>query len=111
MGMIINLIVSAVAVYLTAYILPGVAVDGWISALVAALVLGVVNTFIKPIIKIIALPITVITLGLFSVIINGLLILLVAAVVPGFSVNGFLWALIFGVILWLVNSVLHSLVK
>jgi putative membrane protein len=108
MSLIISLIVGTIAVYVTSYVLPGVQVDGWITALIVSVILGIVNTFIKPIIQIIALPITVLTLGLFSIIINGVLILLVAALVPGFTIQNFLWALAFGLVLWLVNAVLDS---
>lgn len=108
MGIIVNLIISTVAVYITAFLLPGVQISGWITALIVAIILGLVNTFIKPIIQLVALPITLLTLGLFSVILNGLLILLVAAIIPGFTIVSFLWALAFGIVLWLVNLVLDT---
>jgi putative membrane protein len=111
MSIIINLLISGLAVFVSAYILPGVSVTGFGSALVAAVVLGIVNAFIKPVISIFALPITVLTLGLFSIVINGLLVLLVSAIVPGFDVDGFLWAIVFAFVLSLINGFLGMLSK
>jgi putative membrane protein len=111
MSVIINLLISGLAVFVSAYILPGVSVTGFGSALVAAVVLGVVNAFIKPIISIFLLPITVLTLGLFSIVINGLLVLLVSAIVPGFDVDGFWWAIVFAFVLSLINGFLGMLSK
>lgn len=111
MSIIINLLISGLAVFVSAYILPGVSVTGFGSALVAAVVLGIVNAFIKPVISIFALPITILTLGLFSIVINGLLVLLVSAIVPGFDVDGFLWAIVFAFVLSLINGFLGMLSK
>lgn len=112
MSIIINLLLNGLAVFITSYILQaGVRVDGFVTALIVAVVLALVNTFIKPIIHIFALPLTVVTLGLFSIVINALMILLVDAIIPGFEVSGFLWALIFSFILSLINSVLGSFTK
>ena len=101
-------VLSALAIGIAAYILPGITVAGVIPALVLAVVLGVINTFIKPVLTILTLPLSVITLGLFSLVLNTLLIMLAAAVVPGVEVAGFLWALIFGIVLALVSAVLKS---
>lgn len=106
---IINLVLSSVAVLISAYILPGVHVDGFFTALVAAVLLAVVNTFIKPFIVFLTLPINVLTLGLFSLVINALMVMIVTAIVPGFEVDGILWALVFSVVLSLVSSVLFML--
>lgn len=111
MSIIINLLISGLAVFVSAYILPGVSVTGFGAALVAAVVLGIVNAFIKPVISIFALPITVLTLGLFSIVINGLLVLLVSAIVPGFDVDGFLWAIVFAFVMSLINGFLGMLSK
>lgn len=110
MSILINLLVSGLAVFVTAYILPGVMIDGFLTALIVAVVMGVVNMFIKPIIQIISLPITVVTLGLFSFIINVLLIMFVDFLVTGFTIDGFLWALVFGVVLWMVQVVLNTVI-
>lgn len=107
MRVLIQWLVSALAIGITAYLLPGVRVAGILPALVTALVLGLVNIFIRPLLILLTLPLNVLTLGLFTLIINALLVLLVAAVVPGFSVRGFLWALLFGLVLAVVNFLLN----
>lgn len=109
MRLLIRLLANALAVFIAAYVLPGVAVDGPLTALIVAVVLGVVNTFLKPILVILTLPITFVTLGLFLLVINGALVLLVGELVPGFVVDGFLWALLFSLVVSLVGSFLNAL--
>ncbi|MBI3619666.1 phage holin family protein [Candidatus Roizmanbacteria bacterium] len=111
MVMIANLLLSALAVFITSYLLPGVRVDNFLSALTVAIVLGVVNAIVKPILTILTLPITLLTLGLFTFVINALIILFVSSLVRGFAVDGFLAALLFSLVLSIVNSVLHALTK
>lgn len=110
MNFIVRLLVSGLAVFITAYILPGVRVDGFVTALLVAVLLGLANAVLKPILTIITLPITILTLGLFSFIINALIILLVSTLVPGFHVDGLLWAVIFGIVLAIVGGILHRLI-
>jgi putative membrane protein len=109
MQILINLLLSGIAVFVSAYILPGVKVDGFVTALVVAVFLAVVNTFIKPLVLFLTLPITFLTLGLFSFVINALMVILVATIVPGFRVDGILWALVFSIVLSLVSSVISML--
>ena len=109
--MFVNLVVSSLAVIISAYILPGVKVDGFLTAVVVAIILGVVNMFIKPILLLLTLSLNILTLGLFSFVINAALVLFVSSIVPGFRVSGFLWALIFSLVLSLVSSFLYSLTK
>jgi len=109
MNILINWLVSAFAILVTAYLLPGVVVGNFTTALVVALVLGIINAFIKPILLILTLPINILTLGLFTFVINALIIILTADLVPGFKVNGFWWALLFSVVLSIINSFLHQL--
>lgn len=106
MSFFINLLLSALAVAIAAYITPGATVDGYVTALIVAIVLAIVNSTIGPILKTIALPLNILTLGLVSLIINILMVLLVAKIVPGFQLDGFWTALVFAVILALVNMVL-----
>ncbi len=106
MSFIINLLLSALAVAVAAYITPGATVDGYLTAIIVALLLAIVNSTIGPILKNIALPLNILTLGLVSLIINILMVLLVDKIVPGFSLDGFWTALVFAVILALVNMVL-----
>lgn len=109
MQIIINLLLSTVAVIISAYVLPGVKVDSFLTAVVVAVVLGIINAVIKPILIVITLPINIITLGLFTFIINGIIILLVSAFVPGFKVQGFLWAILFSIVLSIVSWFISSL--
>ena len=104
MKFFLHCFVSALAIVITAYLLPGVHVDGFITALILAVVLGVINAFLRPILVILTLPLTVVTFGLFLLVLNTLLIMGAAAIVPGFSVSGFWWAFLFGIVLALVNS-------
>lgn len=108
MNLLVNLGLSAIAVMVTAYVLPGTHIDSVWTAIVVAIVLGIVNAILKPILLILTLPITLLTLGLFTVVINAVLILLVSRVVPGFRVDGFLWAVVFGLVLSIVNRFLHK---
>lgn len=100
---LINLLLSGIAVIITAYLLPGVHVQNFITALVVAVVLGIITAILKPILLLLTLPINILTLGLFTFVINGVVILLVTAIVPGFHVDGFLWAILFSLVLSLVN--------
>lgn len=105
MNIIIHWLIATVAVIISAFLIPGVHVGGFLSALVAAVVLGFLNTFIKPLLILFTLPINILTLGLFTLVINALLILLASAVVPGFRVDGFWWAVLFSIVLAIVNIV------
>ena len=108
MNILIRLIINTLVVLAVAYIMPSVHVDNYTTAFVAALAIAVVNTILKPILIFLTLPIEIITLGLFTLIINAFLIMLAAYVVPGFSVDGFWAALIFGVIFSIVNISFHK---
>ena len=111
MGIIINLLLSGLAVVIAAYVLPGIKVDGYFTAIVVAVVLGIVNAVLKPILLALTLPINMLTLGFFTFVVNALLVMLVASIVPGFMVDGFAWALAFSLVLYLVNYFLHSISK
>ena len=99
---IIHWVVSAVAILIAAYLLEGVEAT-LIGALVAAVVIGLINAFLKPLVMLLTLPINVVTLGLFSLVINALLVMLADAVVPDFSIDGFWTAFIFAILLSLLN--------
>lgn len=111
MNIIINWIISGLAILITAYLLPGVHVVDFITALMVALVLGIVNAFIKPILIILTLPINILTLGLFTFVINAFLVILTMNLVKGFQVDGFLWALLFSLVLSVISTILRGLVK
>lgn len=87
---VIQIVVVAVLLLIVARILPGIEIDGCLSALLAGLALGVINALLKPLLVLLTLPITVLTLGLFLLVINALLLRLAAAIVPGFRVSGFM---------------------
>ena len=109
--MIIRLIVSTIAVLITAYVLDGVIVDHWWWAAIVAIVLGLINTFIKPIVKFFTLPINLLTLGLFSLVINALMVELAAWILkPHFVVQDFWWAMGFSIALTIIGWLLHLFV-
>lgn len=106
---LVNLLINTLAVIISAYILPGVKVDGFATALIVAIVLGAVNMFIKPVLVLLTLPLTILSLGLFTFVINAFLILLVSNLVPGFKVDGFLAAFLFSLVLSIVGAFLQTL--
>lgn len=110
MSLLIRWLVATIAVMLTSYLLPGVVLTGFFAALIVALVLGIINAVIKPLLVILTLPINILTLGLFTLVINALLIMLASAVVDGFSVAGFMTALWFSIILSIISFLLNKLV-
>jgi len=109
MKIIIHWFLSAVAIIITAYLLPkeAIFVQSFFVALVVAVVLGFLNTIIRPILVVLTLPIEILTLGLFTFVINAGLVLLTSRFVDGFYVKSFWWALAFSLVLWLVNTVLR----
>ena len=111
MNGIIRFLLTGLAVMLTAYLLPGVHVDNYGYALLVALVLSIANIFVKPFLIILTIPLTIFTLGLFLLVINALIILMVDYFVPGFSVDGFWWALGFSLILSTFNSFFTDLTR
>lgn len=106
--MLLRLILTTFAVIITSYILPGVELKGFLTALAVAVVIGFLNLFVKPLLILFTIPVTVVTFGLFLLVINALIILMADAIVPGFFVNGFWWALAFSIILTLVNTLFRT---
>jgi putative membrane protein len=110
MRLLIVWLINAVALFFLPYVLPFVHVDDFVSALVAALILGLINALIRPILVLLTLPVTILTLGLFIFIINGLLFWAVGSWVQGFRVDGFwagvLGAIVYSVISWLLSALL-----
>lgn len=107
--MLITLLINAVAFYVTAYLVPGVKIAGWEALAVISIVWGVLTIVLKPILIFLTLPINILSLGLFTFVINALLIMLMSRLVRGFSVDGFGTALLAAVVLALVNLVLSRL--
>ena len=108
---IIRWFVNAIALYIVTRILPGIQLADFGSALVAVLVIGLVNALIKPILLLLTLPITILTFGLFSLVINALMLMLAGNLTPGFQVDGFGTALIGSILLSIITTILHSLAK
>ncbi len=111
MSIIVKWALSAVAVLVAAYILPGVAVASFWSALVVAVVLALLNALLKPILIVLTIPITVVTLGLFLLVINALIILLTDSLIDGFSVSNFWWALIFSFLLSILGALFDDIAE
>lgn len=105
------LLINVLALLITAYLVPGFVIANYQAAIVAAIVIGVINTFIKPVVQLIALPITFVTLGLFSIVINIAFLFLAAQLTPGFDINGVIPALLGSIVLSLVSSFLGMLTK
>lgn len=108
MRLILIWICNALALLAVAYLLPGIRVDGFSSALIAALVLGLINTLLRPLLILLTLPATVLTLGLFILVINGLLFWFAGSVLRGFEVSGF-WVGVMGAFLYSILSYVFSL--
>jgi putative membrane protein len=102
-------LIMAVSIIISSYIIPGVKVNGFFSALWVAFFLGIVNVLIRPILILITLPINILTLGLFTFVINALLILLASSILKGFEVGGFWIAVLFSIVLSLINYVIGRL--
>ncbi len=111
MKTILRLLLSALAVIILSKVLPNVEVDSYVTALIVALVLSVLNFLIKPIMVLLTLPITILTFGLFLLVINAAIILLADHFIAGFSVNGFWWALLFSILLSVLQTVLFTFLK
>lgn len=111
MRLILYLLVSALSVFIASYIIPGVEVQNTLTIFIVAIVLGVLNTFIKPVLVVLTLPVTVLTLGLFIFVLNALMVLIVSWIVPGFHVDGFITALLFSIVVSLVSWFLSSFLK
>ena len=101
MKLIIRLLLNALAVVILSYVLPGVGVDSMVTAIIVAVVLSLLNFLVKPILVILTLPITILTLGLFLLVINAII----------FQVVNFWWAIIFSLLLSILQAILHSILK
>src|SRR5215216_672426 len=108
MNLIMRIVVTSIIAFGLSYILKGVQIDTFTTAIVLALVLAILNAIVKPILIFITLPITVVTLGLFLFVINALIIILADKFIKGFHVDGFWWALLFSLLLSIVTSVLYK---
>lgn len=111
MKFIIKLLLNALAVVVLSKVLSGVSVDSYTTAIIVAVVLSVLNLLVKPFLILLTLPITIVTLGLFLLVVNALIILLADNLIDGFSVDGIWTAILFSILLSILQSILHSLLK
>jgi putative membrane protein len=111
MPFILKLLLTSIAILIAGYILPGIHVETFWTALLVALVISFLNVFLKPLMVILTIPFTVITFGLFLLVINALIIMIAGSWVNGFKVDGFWWAMLFSIILSVISSILENLVK
>ena len=109
--MIIRWVLFALALMLTAWLVPGISVDNFVSALIVVVVIALINIFIKPLINMITLPINAATLGIFAFVINALLLMLAGYLAPGFGVDGFISALIGSLVLSVLGVVVTYVSK
>ena len=110
MKLVARLLINVIAILATTYLLEGIHLSGFGIAIIVAVVLGIINIILKPILIILTLPVTIVSLGLFLLVINALMIMLTAWLVPGFEVNNFWWALLFSIVLTIINWILNQLV-
>ena len=109
MKLFVNLVVNILTLMIVATVLPGFVVSGWWAVLVAAVAIGVINTFLKPVLLLLTLPLSIITLGIFALVLNVFLLMLAAQVVPGFSIDSFLTAFLASILISLVSAFLGRL--
>lgn len=109
MNLIIRLFITAIVAYLLTTILPGVHFEGFSSAIIFAIVLGVLNIFVKPVLSLFGLPLTILTLGFFALVINAGIVLIADYFIDSMVVDGFWWAFIFSILLSIVTSLANSM--
>ena len=111
MKTILRVLLTALAVVILAKVLPGVEVDGYVSAIIVAVVVALLRFIVKPILVILTLPITIITLGLFLLVINAIIIMMADYFISGFSVDSIWWAILFALLLSILQSIFHSVLE
>jgi putative membrane protein len=110
-SLIVRWVLNAFSLYIVAKILPGIHLLDFGSALIAVIIIGLVNALIKPLLFLLTLPVTIITFGLFALVLNALMLMLASALTPGFKIDGFGTALLGSILLSIVTTILHSLVQ
>lgn len=111
MGFIIRLLLTGLAAFFIAQFMPGIHLDSWVDGIWLALVLALLNAIVRPVLVLLTIPITFLTLGLFLLVINVIIIYLADAVLGGFDVTSVLWALIYSLVLAVVTSIISSVTK
>ena len=110
-GLLVRWVINALGLLLIANIIENITLQGFGAALIAVLVLGIVNAVIRPILLLLTLPLNILTLGLFTFVVNGFILYMVASVVDGFQINGFLAAIVATILLSLISTLANKLVK
>jgi len=110
MNFFVQLLISALAVYFTAWVLPGVSIRNYFTAIGVALVIGLLDAFLRPILVFLTIPVTIVTFGLFLFVINAVIILIASYFFNGFRVDNFWWALLFSIVMSLVSQLLINLI-
>jgi len=111
MNYILKILLSAIAVFVLANILSGISIQSYTTAIIVAIVLGFLNTLVRPILIFFTIPLTIVTLGLFLFIINAIIVLIAGYFISGFTVASIGWALLFSILLSISQSILHKLLK
>lgn len=109
--MIRNLIVNTISIFAVSYILSGIEIESFVTALIVAVVMALLNVTLKPLLILITIPLTIITFGLFLLVVNVLVLYAAAALIDGFQIDGFWWALLFSFLVSIVNGVLFGVDK
>ncbi len=109
LNFLVKYVLFAVSIMFTAWIIPGISIDGFLSASIACIVIALVNIFIRPLIEFISIPVNFLTLGLFSLVINALLLMLVGKLTPGFEIEGFLSALFASIVLAILAGIIEKI--
>ncbi|MBD3299956.1 MAG: phage holin family protein [Candidatus Moranbacteria bacterium] len=107
MKILISWLLLTIEVLVVARLLPGITIDGFFSAVIVALFIGVLNSIVKPFLALVTLPVNILTLGIFSFILNTFLLLIIASLIQGFSIDGFLWGALFNFVLSLTISAVN----
>ncbi len=110
-ALLVSFLINALSLWIVTFVVPGININSNQSLVLAAISIGIVNALIRPIVQLIALPLSIITFGVFALIVNGLMLMLAAWFVPGFTVTGFLPAVVGAIILSLVSAVLSNVLK
>jgi putative membrane protein len=111
MRFILNLLINALIIIVLSYVLPGVETSGFVAALVVAFVVAILNFLVRPILVILTLPVTIITLGLFLIVINAIILLIADWFVPGFDIDGLGWAILFSILLSIARAITEKLIE
>lgn len=108
---VVDVLISAAAVGLTALVLPGIHIQpfSWVTLLLLGLVIGVIDAIVRPVVSFLSLPLTILTLGLFQLVLNALLLYLASLVVPAFKIDNFLWAVAGGIVLGIIHAILEAI--